>query len=349
MSKDVTTVYMVRHGTTALNERLCCQGWYDEPLNDVGFEQGRLLYDYFKDIPIDVGYTSPLKRASQTMDCLKGDRDFPVYPCDDLREMHFGDVEGRTFQEVNMLFPGSLKQFLDNAGALQNPNGETGEETYNRVVGGIKKIVSENPGKTIVMTYHGFAKQCWLNYAAGRGPLEMVEQCLSNVAVSKFTFYPDGSFVTDYVGDDSHLPDHLRINYDWYGIPLGRPLLLYYPKCSTCRKAKKFLDENNVDYIERDLVKDPIHNAEILSLMSRYDGPKKKFFNTSGVLYRSLGLKDLIPNMNDEDMAAWLATDGKLVKRPLLVFTDKVLVGFKQEEWEAAIRMQNAESNESNE
>lgn len=110
-------------------------------------------------------------------------------------------------------------------------------------------------------------------------------------------------------------------------------LFLQYPKCTTCRKAKKFLQENNVEFNDRDITIENPTVKELESWINLSGLEVKKFFNTSGVLYKEMKLKDKIKDMSKEEMIKLLATDGKLVKRPLLIFKDKVLVGFKEEQY----------------
>ena len=106
-----------------------------------------------------------------------------------------------------------------------------------------------------------------------------------------------------------------------------------YPKCTTCQKAKKWLDDNKIEYELRD-IKEQNPNFEELSLWYERSGlPLKKFFNTSGLLYKSMELKTKLPGMSDEDQLKLLASDGMLVKRPIIVGDDFVLVGFKEGEW----------------
>ena len=106
-----------------------------------------------------------------------------------------------------------------------------------------------------------------------------------------------------------------------------------YPKCSTCRKAKKWLDEHNAEYTERHIAdKKPTYD-ELKEWYEKSRLPLKKFFNTSGLLYKEMKLKDKLPSMSEEEQLRLLATDGMLVKRPILVTGDKVLVGFKEAEW----------------
>lgn len=106
-----------------------------------------------------------------------------------------------------------------------------------------------------------------------------------------------------------------------------------YPKCTTCQKAQKWLHENQIEYAFRDIKLDR-PTLEELELWYKESGlPLKKFFNTSGLLYKSLNLKQRLPEMNEQEMLELLATDGMLVKRPLLIGDNFVLVGFKESEW----------------
>ena len=108
---------------------------------------------------------------------------------------------------------------------------------------------------------------------------------------------------------------------------------IYYPKCSTCQKAKKWLDEHNIEYTERHIVEDNPSYDELKEWHDRSGLPLKKFFNTSGILYKEMRLKDKLPNMSDEEQLQLLATNGMLVKRPLIIKDNIVLVGFKGAEW----------------
>ena len=115
-------------------------------------------------------------------------------------------------------------------------------------------------------------------------------------------------------------------------------LFLCYPKCTTCQKAKAWLDAQGVSYTLRDIKLDN-PTVEELKAWHRASGlPLKKFFNTSGLQYKALGLKDKLPAMTEEEQFALLATDGMLVKRPILVGDDFVLTGFRQAEWEEKLQ-----------
>ena len=111
-----------------------------------------------------------------------------------------------------------------------------------------------------------------------------------------------------------------------------------YPKCTTCQKAKKWLDDNKIEYEFRDIKLDNPTLDELTAWYQKSGLPLKKFFNTSGLLYKSLDLKNKLPTMTDDEMLKLLATDGMLVKRPLLIGGDFVLVGFKEAELSAKIK-----------
>lgn len=110
-------------------------------------------------------------------------------------------------------------------------------------------------------------------------------------------------------------------------------LFIQYPKCSTCKKAKKWLKDNNISFEERDIVEKNPTEEEIKMWYEKSGLPLKKFFNTSGVLYKEMGLKDKLKDMTEEEQIKLLATDGKLVKRPLVINEEFILIGFKEEEW----------------
>ena len=110
-----------------------------------------------------------------------------------------------------------------------------------------------------------------------------------------------------------------------------------YPKCTTCQKARKWLDDNKIEYEFRDIKLDNPTFDELTEWHKKSGLPLKKFFNTSGLLYKSLDLKNKLPTMSEDEMLALLASDGMLVKRPLLVGEDFVFVGFKEANWSTVI------------
>lgn len=111
-------------------------------------------------------------------------------------------------------------------------------------------------------------------------------------------------------------------------------LFVCYPKCSTCSKAKKFLADNKIQFNERNVKEDNPSKEELKKWFKKSNYPIKKFFNTSGILYREMNLKDKLSDMTEDEKLELLSRDGMLVKRPIIVGEDKVLVGFKESEWD---------------
>ena len=114
-------------------------------------------------------------------------------------------------------------------------------------------------------------------------------------------------------------------------------LFLEYPKCTTCKKAKAWLMENGVEFTDRHIVEENPTEEELKEWIGKSGLPLKRFFNTSGMKYRELGLKDKLNDMIEEEQTALLATDGMLVKRPLLIGEDFVIPGFKEAAWKEAL------------
>ena len=110
-------------------------------------------------------------------------------------------------------------------------------------------------------------------------------------------------------------------------------LYVCYPKCTTCKKAQKWLDDNDIDYTVRDIKTDNPTYEELKEWYGKSGLPLKKFFNTSGMLYKSMNLKEKLPEMSEDEQLRLLATDGMLVKRPILVTDNNILVGFKESDW----------------
>lgn len=115
-------------------------------------------------------------------------------------------------------------------------------------------------------------------------------------------------------------------------------LFVEYPKCSTCQKARKWLEENGITYTGRHIREDNPRAEELKQWHEKSGLDIKRFFNTSGILYKEMQLKEKLPSMTLEEKYVLLATDGMLVKRPLAVTQDRVLVGFKEQEWEEALK-----------
>lgn len=115
-------------------------------------------------------------------------------------------------------------------------------------------------------------------------------------------------------------------------------LFLEYPKCSTCRNAKKWLDEHKVSYDNRHIIDQNPSVEELTEWIERSKLPLKTFFNTSGLVYKAMQLKDKLSLMSEKEQIELLASDGKLIKRPLLISESQVLVGFKVNEWEVSVK-----------
>ncbi len=111
-------------------------------------------------------------------------------------------------------------------------------------------------------------------------------------------------------------------------------LFIEYPKCSTCQKAKRWLDENNIDYIDRNIIAETPSKEELKEWINKSEIDVKKFFNTSGIKYRELNIKEKIKNMSEDEIYELLSSDGMLIKRPLFISDKKILKGFKEKEWE---------------
>ncbi|MDZ4993022.1 Spx/MgsR family RNA polymerase-binding regulatory protein [Clostridium perfringens] len=115
-------------------------------------------------------------------------------------------------------------------------------------------------------------------------------------------------------------------------------LFLEYPKCSTCRKAKKWLEENNIDFMDRMIVEENPTKEELKTWYEKSGVKLSKFFNASGKLYREMNLKDKVKTSSEDELLEILSSNGMLVKRPLLIKDDLILIGFKEEEWDEKLK-----------
>lgn len=115
-------------------------------------------------------------------------------------------------------------------------------------------------------------------------------------------------------------------------------LFIEYPKCSTCKNAKKWLIQNNIEFDDRNIVENTPTKEELEKWIKQSEKEIKKFFNTSGLKYKELNLKEKLPNMTDEEKIELLSSDGMLIKRPLLITDKEILVGFKEKEWEEVLK-----------
>ena len=115
-------------------------------------------------------------------------------------------------------------------------------------------------------------------------------------------------------------------------------IFIEYPKCSTCKKAEKWLKENKIEYEKRNIVEENPNKEELKKWIKQSGKEIKKFFNTSGLKYKALNLKEKLANMKDEEKIDLLSSDGMLVKRPLLITEKEILIGFKEQEWNEKLK-----------
>lgn len=125
-------------------------------------------------------------------------------------------------------------------------------------------------------------------------------------------------------------------------------LFIEYPKCSTCQKAKKWLEQNNIEFDDRHIVENNPTKDELRKWIKQSGYDIKKFFNISGIKYKELNLKEKLPNMTDEEKIEVLSTDGMLVKRPLVITDKIILVGFKEKEWVSLLESEGGDKSEYN-
>ena len=214
---DTCTIYLVRHGTTEWNKDLRYQGRADNPLDEIGERQGALLKDYFKEIPLDLGVTSPLKRAARTLEyCLASQKKpVPVIVEPDVIEIDFGEVDGMTGEEIREAYPEFYRLYVRNEdrSRAQAPGGESTQQVYFRMRDAVLRIAREHPGENVVIASHGTAIQCFLNYASGIPADRMRRFLLCNVSVSCAEIDRDGQVTLKYIGDTHHIPEALQFSY----------------------------------------------------------------------------------------------------------------------------------------
>lgn len=212
-----TTVYLVRHGTTEWNQQLRYQGRADNPLDEAGERQGSLLENYFADIDVDLGVTSPLKRAKKTLEyCLAAQKHaVPVLVDPSVIEFDFGDADGMTKEQLRQNYPEFYRMYVlnEDRGHSAAPGGESLAQVYCRMRDGVLRIAREHQGSTIVIASHGTAIQTFLNFASGIPWQEMKHFLLYNVSVSCVEIGADGTPRIVYIGDRRHIPEELAFCY----------------------------------------------------------------------------------------------------------------------------------------
>lgn len=200
-----TTLYMVRHGTTYENAGRIFQGVSDTCLTENGLKQADEMGDYFRDIPIDAAYTSPLRRARRTMKgLLRYHPDITPEIVPGLHEIEGGELQGLSLDECNARYDNIMVTFRENPSAFAPPGGESLPQVYRRFTRQVMELVRKNPGRTIVIVSHGTAIQTWLNYAQGIPEDRITFQFLPNGAISRFTFDDAFNITVDFTGDISY-------------------------------------------------------------------------------------------------------------------------------------------------
>jgi broad specificity phosphatase PhoE len=209
-----TTFYIVRHGTTPWNAQKRWQGQTDSPLSEFGLKQGALLTGYFQDIPVDVGVSSPLQRARQTLEfALEGKENVEIRIEEGVLEMNQGEAEGKTYEEIYALYPEYALNDAHEPSKAIAPGGEDAQNVYRRMRDTFLKLAKLYPGKTIVVVSHAFAIGTFLNFAKGNPSDKMVRMIPANVSVSKCTIDENGQPHLEYWDDTSHIPEELVFNY----------------------------------------------------------------------------------------------------------------------------------------
>ena len=204
-----TTVYFIRHGTTASNIGGRFQGSTDIPLGEMGLKQAQCLGERFRDQPLDAVYCSPLTRARQTAEGVCTYQTCRPVLCDDLREIDGGRLEGRLMEDNKRDYPEVMRMFRDDPAKFCPPGGETTRQVYTRMTQAVERLVRENDGKKIAVVSHGYALQTYLS-CLGRSFEEMQPNIVGNASVTCVEFYGNGAFRTVFFNDQSHIPEELR-------------------------------------------------------------------------------------------------------------------------------------------
>ena len=215
--EKTTRVYLVRHGTTEWNQQLRYQGQTDNPLDEAGEKQGACLENYFRDIHVDLGVTSPLQRAVKTLEysLASQDHEVPVLVEPGVMEINFGAIDGWTQEEIKAGYPEFYRMYVlnEDRGHAQAPGGESMIQVYNRVTEAVMRIAREHRGENIVIASHGTAIQTFLNYASGIPAEKMDRFLLYNVSVSCAEIDENDNVRLLYYGDKHHVPEELQFSY----------------------------------------------------------------------------------------------------------------------------------------
>ncbi|MEN8075873.1 histidine phosphatase family protein [Clostridioides difficile] len=197
-----TTIYLTRHGQTLWNIEKRLQGRGNSPLTEAGIERAKELRDRIKNIHIDTIYSSPIERALNTANIIKGDKDLEIVTDDGLMEMCFGDYEGRRTDDVMQENPNwDISLIMKGDTKLSAPNGETLEEVRNRVSITMDRIIEENRGKTILIVAHGITLKALMYYFKDE---EVNSEVMGQATLTKINVDENNNFSIDFKNDNSH-------------------------------------------------------------------------------------------------------------------------------------------------
>ncbi|MEG1870026.1 MAG: histidine phosphatase family protein [Oscillospiraceae bacterium] len=214
----MTTVYIIRHGTTYGNAEGLFQGWIDTPLNEMGHKQAEFLGERFKDIQLDAVYASPLIRTRQTAEGLCKYKDLPIIECAGLIEINGGDLEGVAFEYIREHYKKEMEHMVNSPSKFAPPNGETMRQVYDRISKAIDDIAYKNDGGTVAVVSHGCAIQNYIHYTTKLPYDEMSGFVMSNAAVTKVLYnFKNNTITTEFFNDEGHIPGEFR------SIPNRRP------------------------------------------------------------------------------------------------------------------------------
>lgn len=206
----MTTLYLVRHGTTDGNISGIFQGRVDYPLNEMGHRQGEYLALRFADVPLDAVYTSPLIRARQTAEYLCRGKDLTPIPEPGVIELDAGKIDGRPREENLLNYPRQMELLMEDVAKFYPPGGESIQQLYDRVGEAVTRIVTENPGRTVAIVAHGMALMTYNNLLHGIPRDRLQRLMMTNMSVTTVLYpQPDRPQLQTF-NDDSHIPEELR-------------------------------------------------------------------------------------------------------------------------------------------
>lgn len=203
----MTTLYLIRHGETDGNLSEQFQGIIDNPLNNTGLLQAKLVGEAMKDFPLDVIYSSPLKRALQTAEAIANHHALTPILHKGLQEIHGGDLEGRRIEELLQEYPECINNMMHKPALVSCPGGETMRQVFDRASCTIAEIVQDNIGKTIAVTSHGCLISAYLHFVSRKPFEDMPRLIVANTAINKFVYNDDLMSELIFSNEHSHLTE----------------------------------------------------------------------------------------------------------------------------------------------